>query len=35
MNYFAPATVDHDGQPYFFTSEEARREFAKRYRLTL
>jgi hypothetical protein len=35
LNHFAPATLDHDGEPYYFTSEEARREFAKRHGLTL
>ena len=35
LNHFAPATLDHDGKPYYFISEEARREFAKRPGLTL
>ena len=32
--YFAAATLDHDGQTYYFISEETRREFAKRHGLT-
>ena len=32
--YFAASTLDHDGQTYYFISEETRREFAKRHGLT-
>ena len=35
LKHFAPATLDHDGKLYYFTSEEARRQFAKRLGLTL
>ena len=32
--YFAVATLDHDGQTYYFISEETRRDFASRHGLT-
>ncbi len=29
--YYAAATLDHEGTTRYFTSEETRREFAKRH----